>query len=117
MGTSLACGVRAAATAEGWVIALADMPFIQPATISGVARLLADGALLAAPVYQGRRGHPVGFRRELREALTALDGDRGGQALLTRYTDQLCGWPVTDAGILLDVDTPANAVPIQTAGQ
>src|SRR5579863_8356738 len=30
MGTTLAAGVRASADAHGWVVALADMPFIRP---------------------------------------------------------------------------------------
>ena len=38
MGASLAWGVRHTASASAWIIALADMPFIQPATI----RLVAD---------------------------------------------------------------------------
>ena len=33
MGESLACAVRAAGAREGYVIALADMPFIRPSTI------------------------------------------------------------------------------------
>ena len=37
LGTSLACGV-AAAEADGWVIALADMPAIRSETISGRGR-------------------------------------------------------------------------------
>ena len=36
MGASLACGVAAAGDADGWVIALADMPWIAPATIRAI---------------------------------------------------------------------------------
>ena len=51
MGTSLAAGVRAAADAHGWVVALADMPFLHPETIRVIAKALADGAAIAAPTW------------------------------------------------------------------
>ncbi len=61
MGTSIAAGVAASADAGGWVIALADMPDIPASVIRSVADGLARGADIIAPVYRGRRGHPVGF--------------------------------------------------------
>ena len=63
MGTSLAAGVSASVdtTTHGWLIALADMPWIQPTTISALADRLENGASIVAPLYEGRRGHPVGF--------------------------------------------------------
>ena len=36
MGKSLACGVTATIEANGWIIGLADMPWIQPSTISRI---------------------------------------------------------------------------------
>jgi len=106
MGASLACGVRALPDADGWVIALADMPFIEVASIRAVAGRLAAGAALAAPVHAGRRGHPVGFAREYGDALRALDGDRGARDLIERDRARLALIPVADAGVLRDVDTP-----------
>jgi molybdenum cofactor cytidylyltransferase len=103
MGTSLACGV-AAAEANGWVIALADMPAIRPATIQAVAEAIAAGAELAAPVFHGERGHPIGFARRFRAALTALDGDRGGRDILAQYSKELRLIEVEDPGVLVDID-------------
>lgn len=108
MGASLACGVRAAEGAQGWLIALADMPGIRPDTIRQVLRHLAAGAPLAAPVYQGRRGHPVGFSRAFREALCRLSGDEGARALLAAHAADLEGFACDDPGVLLDIDTPAD---------
>jgi molybdenum cofactor cytidylyltransferase len=62
MGASLACGVRAAGDAAGWVIALADMPYIHASSIRQVAAALRKGAPPCRAHVQGRRGHPVGFR-------------------------------------------------------
>lgn len=107
MGTSLACGV-AASEADGWVIALADMPAIRPATIQAVAEALAAGAPLAAPVYRGQRGHPIGFARRFRAALAALDGDRGGRDILAQHANELRLIEVDDPGVLVDIDHAAD---------
>jgi molybdenum cofactor cytidylyltransferase len=107
MGTSLACGV-AAVEADGWVIALADMPAIRPATIQAIAEALAAGASLAAPVYHGQRGHPIGFARRFHAALTALNGDRGGRDILARHSNELRLIEVDDPGVLVDIDHAAD---------
>jgi molybdenum cofactor cytidylyltransferase len=111
MGTSLACGV-AAAEANGWIIALADMPAIRPATIQAVAEAIAAGAELAAPVFHGERGHPTGFARRFRAALTALDGDRGGRDILAQYSKELRLIEVEDPGVLVDIDREDNITAI-----
>lgn len=108
MGASLACGVTAAADAGGWVVALADMPFIRPATIAAIAQAIRAGAPLAAPAYAGRRGHPVGFAREYYAELAALGGDEGARALLNRDRDRMQLIPVDDPGTHRDIDTPAD---------
>src|SRR5687767_9625311 len=53
MGVSLAHAIAQERSADGWVVALADMPRIAPATIRAVADALADGALIAAPQFAG----------------------------------------------------------------
>lgn len=108
MGTSIACAVRHSPHAPGWVIALADMPWIQPASIRRVAQALAQGFELTAPVHAGRRGHPVAFSGAFRAALEALDDDRGGRAILTAHSTRLHLVEVADPGVLRDVDTPAD---------
>jgi molybdenum cofactor cytidylyltransferase len=106
MGTSLAWGVAAASDWTGWVVALADMPFVQPATVQMLAEALAGGAALAAPRYQGRRGHPVCFGPSYRKALLGLSGDRGGRDLLRAAGDLLHVIDCDDPGVLVDIDTP-----------
>jgi len=105
MGASLACGVATAADADGWVIALADMPWIIPATIRLVVDALASGADIAAPTLRGARGHPVGFARGHRAALTSLIGDAGARSLIDRNAARVTWIDVDDEGVLRDVDT------------
>jgi len=108
MGTSLACGVVAAADADAWVVALADMPWIDPTTIVKVADALRAGANITAPALRGQRGHPVGFARRHHAALAALTGDVGGRGILQRNAAGLTIVDVDDPGILGDVDRPAD---------
>ncbi|GLU32006.1 nucleotidyltransferase family protein [Trinickia caryophylli] len=106
MGASLAAGVRASADSPGWIVALADMPWIAPETIETVARRLDEGASIVVPRHEGRRGHPVGFGAAHAQTLAALGGDVGARALLA--SAQLTEIEVPDRGILADVDTPGD---------
>ena len=108
MGASLACGVATARDASGWVVALADMPWIRPSTIASVAAAIADGAPVAAPFHDGRRGHPVGFSAACYAKLAALTGDEGAKAVVAAHAEELARIDVDDPGILLDVDTRAD---------
>lgn len=108
MGASLAFGVTAAQNADGWLIALADMPFIQPDTIRGVAGLIRAGAPIAAPRLQGKRGHPVGFAREFFNDLTQLSGERGAHPLLAAHATRIAAFECEDRGIFADIDTLAD---------
>lgn len=119
MGASLACAVAASRGADGWIVALGDMPAIAPATHAAVKAALESGALLAAAVdaASGRRGHPVGFSRALGGELAALDGDEGARSVVARHRDRLVTVPVADAGIRRDIDTRADLeVPPADAG-
>src|SRR6185503_12282766 len=50
LGASIAAGVAASASADGWIVALGDMPCIRPLTIAAVADRLEKGAHIAAPI-------------------------------------------------------------------
>ena len=108
MGASLACGVAAAGEADGWIVALADMPWIAPATIAVVADALGAGASIVATSHIGVRAHPVGFSRLHYAALAALSGDQGAKAILAAHPEQVQLIEVADGGVLRDVDTPAD---------
>lgn len=109
LGSSLACGVRALPGAiDGVLLLLGDMPRV---TVASVARLLAchealDAQAIVAPSYAGQRGHPVLFGAGHFPALAALHGDEGARALLREHP--VTTVEVDDAGVLLDIDTPAD---------
>jgi molybdenum cofactor cytidylyltransferase len=111
MAASLVHGLgHAGAGADAFLVALGDMPHVAPATLAALRDALAGGAPIAVPVHDGRRGNPVGFGRTHLDALLALEGDQGARRLL--QTCAVTEVPVDDAGIFLDIDTPADLSPV-----
>lgn len=112
MADSLSAAIRFSANFEaashGFVIALADMPYIQPATIRTVANRLNSSESIIIPTYHGQRGHPVGFAAKYRSELENLQGDEGARSIVKRYADAVCLLACEDAGILADIDTPQD---------
>ena len=104
MGTSLATGVNATSYADSWLITLADMPWVQPLTITALVDRLKNGASMVAPVYQGQRGHPVGFSARWRDSLRELSGDKGARNLIANNLNELELITTEDAGVLKDID-------------
>jgi molybdenum cofactor cytidylyltransferase len=108
MGASLACGAAAAHDADGWVVALADMPWISPTSIAAVADAIRDGAEIAATQTDGKRGHPVGFSRKYGPLLASLTGDEGARNIVAARQWALQLVDVDDPGVLRDVDLPTD---------
>lgn len=107
MGASLSFGVSSAPEADGWLVALGDMPFVRPETVRALALRLRAGAWIVAPSHLGRRGHPVGFSRGLLPELNELSGDQGARLVLTRYASRVELLECDDPGVCEDVDTRA----------
>jgi molybdenum cofactor cytidylyltransferase len=106
MGHSLAAAVGASADAASWLVALADMPFIDSSSHLAVASCLAKGARMVATQYQNQRGHPVGFSEACFHELLALTGDQGGRTLLLKNPRDIELVEVDDPGVILDIDHP-----------
>ena len=112
MADSLSTAIRFSSSLEaandGFVIALADMPYIEPATIKTVATNLSTGASIVIPTYLGQRGHPVGFSAKFRSELESLQGDEGARSIIKRYPNEVELLQCDDAGVLADIDTQAD---------
>jgi molybdenum cofactor cytidylyltransferase len=105
MGDSIAAAVRATAQSPGWLILPGDLPLIQAETLRRVATELPQHEVVL-PVYQGQRGHPVGFGAGCGPALMALSGERGASSVVGRFAAREL--TVHDAGCVIDVDTVAD---------
>lgn len=103
MGHSLATAVAACADADGWLVLLGDMPFILADTTRQVVDSMA-AQQISVPRWGGELGHPVGFGRRYGEALRGLSGDRGARPLFA--SGRVVEVPVSDPGVVWDVDVP-----------
>ncbi len=104
MGASIACGVKHSLDASGWLITLADMPYIKIATLSLLANKLKDGGDIVAPEYKQQRGHPVGFSASYKDELLALNKDVGARDIIRQYYDQVQLIETDDQGAIQDID-------------
>ncbi len=106
MGDSIAAGVRATADAPGWLILPGDLPLVCGESLRAVAAALAQHAV-AVPMYQGMRGHPVGFSAACRDGLLNLKGNQGAASVLRAYQamNSIAFLELDDIGIVTDVDT------------
>ena len=104
--SSMQCGLRAVpATAEGVLFTLVDHPNVRASTIQ--ALLDPPAQLLAIPRFEGRRGHPIYFRRDLFPEFLSLPPDSQAKLVVSRHAGGTRWADVDDRGILDDVDDPA----------
>jgi molybdenum cofactor cytidylyltransferase len=108
IGRSIAHGVAARSGADGWLVSLADMPFIQVDTIANLARTLLASTSIVRPRLSGRAGHPVGFGSAYRSELTSLQGDQGAQSIVNAHGDALVLMDTDDPGVVIDIDRPED---------
>jgi molybdenum cofactor cytidylyltransferase len=102
MAASLVHGLSHTRDAEGWLIALADMPYVRTSTIQALVAAVEDGAQVAVATYQGRRGNPIVFSRTCLQALLTLHGDEGARRLLKTFPVKEIA--TDDPGICRDID-------------
>ena len=73
MGNSLKSGIKISPDSLGWIVSLADMPFIKLNTIDRLKEKILEGAKICAPFLAGVRGHPVGFNSSLKNELLKIE--------------------------------------------
>ncbi|MGP8291020.1 nucleotidyltransferase family protein [Vreelandella zhanjiangensis] len=88
-------------------ILLGDMPYVDPNTMLVLQRLACRDTIVR-PCFEGRQGHPVIFGRAMWPALERLTGSNGAKGVIRQYASHLRECPVADAGILRDIDAPAD---------
>ncbi len=109
LSTSLRAGIAALPEdIDGAVVLLGDMPFVSAGHID---RLIAafnplEGRSICVPTFNGKRGNPVLWGRELFADMRGVSGDVGAKHLIGMNGDLLVEVPMPDAGVLRDVDTP-----------
>jgi molybdenum cofactor cytidylyltransferase len=108
IGSSISCGIRVSEESHenisGWLILLADMPYIKPDTILLLAEKIKNGADIVAPVFEQQRGHPVGFSHRYLSELIALNEDVGARNIINSHQNNLELVTVSDDGVIKDID-------------
>ena len=102
-GGSIAAGVRDTPEWDGWLVHLADMPFVTPDIFAAVAASLPLKPVVR-PYWQNQPGHPVGFARQMRDALLQLHGDHDARELIR--SQPLLRLDVTTPAVITDIDLP-----------
>jgi molybdenum cofactor cytidylyltransferase len=90
-----------------WLLAPADHPGFSAAV---VRQLLDEGTnhSIVVPIHNGRRGHPTSFRWHHTHGIRALGPGEGINSYLRLHADETRELPVTDSGILANLDTPED---------
>ena len=108
LARSLLTGIQNSFDSDGWVIALGDMPSIDPETIKKITTATSDPGirkLVFRPTFHKKPGNPVGLRSKLRDELMSLQGDEGAREIIKRHISNTHFIPVQDEGIVTDIDT------------
>lgn len=108
MSASLVAGIESSIYADGWLIGLADMPFIQSSVMVDSLAALKTGAGITLPTFNAQRGHPVGFSSRFKSQLLALNGDKGAKEIIASSPDHITFINSPDYGIWQDIDTRGN---------
>lgn len=106
ISTSIHAGL--AALPSSWdavLIVLGDMPSLQPDTIKQICEAANSDCDAVMPMFDGRQGHPVLWKRAAMPLLLQTSGDVGGKAQLAELGDRALKLPVDDPGVLFDIDT------------
>lgn len=108
LSSSLKTGIAAVpASSAATAILLADMPNVSPKLIDKLALAIKpdNGALIAVPTRDGKRGNPVVWSRRFFAELAKLEGDTGARHLIGQYQEAVIEVPADDDAIFLDIDT------------
>jgi molybdenum cofactor cytidylyltransferase len=107
LASSLGAGLaRLPRDADGAVVMLADMPFVSSAIIDRIVDAFSAGKIIV-PTFEGRRGNPVLWPRELFPSLHRLAGDVGSRTLFDAHRTSIVEIPMGTA-VTVDVDTPRD---------
>lgn len=85
-----------------------DYPLVRAETVETLVTVArASPSAIVIPVAHGRRGHPTYFGRAVWPTIMTATKD-GARSVIRRHADTVIEVPVDDAGVLADLNTPAD---------
>ncbi|HEV8670822.1 MAG TPA: nucleotidyltransferase family protein [Candidatus Limnocylindria bacterium] len=107
MFSSIQAGV-ATANGDALVVLPGDMPYVRPETVREAIAKFREHRSIVSPRYKGKRGHPVVMPLALRDEIAATAATANLHEVIKHHQDQRVDLDVDDAGVIRDVDTPAD---------
>lgn len=109
MMASVRIGVSALAPCDAFFLLPGDMPAVGEATFAALRQARDEKrAAVVFPALEGRRKHPPLIDSRLIPEILAFDGQGGLRELWSWHEGALVTVAVTDKGVALDLDTPAD---------
>jgi CTP:molybdopterin cytidylyltransferase MocA len=107
--SSLQCGLTALdSDTHAIFFTPVDCPAIQPQTPAALLASYKRGTRFAVPRFEGRHGHPVLFDAQLTAEFLTLHPDAAARDIVHRHVASTHYVDVDDAGVLRDIDEPAD---------
>jgi molybdenum cofactor cytidylyltransferase len=108
MLSSLQCGLRMLPEAPGFLFTPVDQPAVPSTVARDLAALIGEGARIAIPRYEGKRGHPVACAWGLKEEFLTLPADGQPRDVIQRHDADIRYLEVAEPGVVADVDYPED---------
>ncbi len=94
---------------DGMILCLVDHPLISADLIGRlISGFYGSRALIALPVFEGKRGHPVLFSSTLYPELLAAPMDKGARAVVWANNNSVHEYVTTEQGCVLNLNDPAT---------
>lgn len=103
---SVRIGLSALGECDAFFLLPADMPDISRETYEALIKAYDPSREALVPILDGRRGHPPLISAGLIPEIMDYSSEGGLRAVLDRHT--VHGIPVSDDGVLIDLDTPED---------
>jgi molybdenum cofactor cytidylyltransferase len=110
MLSSVRCGLRSLPEeCRAVMVVLGDQPSITTKLINNMVQsFAATEKSILAPLYEGKRGHPVLFSRQYRDEIMTHYNNVGLRGLLHSHPEEIFELTVSTASVLCDMDYPED---------
>lgn len=99
---------------DPWLVVPGDHPTLNAELVRQV--LAVAGGSIVVPVHGGRRGHPTRFAGKHAAGIRALSAGQGVNVFIRERADEVSELPVSDADVLIDLDTPEDYARLVAGG-
>ena len=90
---------------------LGDQPMLKPDNIDQLLeRFGASDKQICVPVYQGQRGNPTIFKRQVFEEILQIKGDIGARSIIDKDKARVLRIDITDPLCFFDIDLPQDLI-------